>query len=83
MKVGKIRIFIFQINVLSKTKMIEFLNKSKYLKKYIYISTPEILVPQINIDEKSNLYSPQTPYATSKLSFEYLLKNYQKILIFL
>ena len=69
----------FQINVLSKTKMIEFLNKSKYLKKYIYISTPEIFGSSNKyIDEKSNLYSPQTPYATSKLSFEYLLKNYQK-----
>tara|TARA_B100001939_G_scaffold345839_1_gene363340 strand:+ start:924 stop:1928 length:1005 start_codon:yes stop_codon:yes gene_type:complete len=69
----------FQINVLSKTKMIEFLSNSKFLKKYIYISTPEIFGSSKKyIDEKSSLFSPQTPYATSKLSFENLLKNYEK-----
>ena len=69
----------FQINVLSKMRMIEYLSNSKFLKKYIYISTPEIFgSSKAYIDEKSDIFSPQTPYASSKLSFEYLLKNYQK-----
>ena len=69
----------FQINVLSKIKMIEYLSSTKFLKKYIYISTPEIFGSSKKyIDEKSKKFSPQTPYATSKLSFEILLKNFQK-----
>ncbi len=69
----------FQINVSSKIKMIEYLRNSKFLKKYIYISTPEVFGSSNKyILENNNSFSPQTPYATSKLSFEYLLKNYQK-----
>ena len=69
----------FQINVLSKIKMIEYLSSTKFLKKYIYISTPEIFGSSKKyIEEKSKTFSPQTPYATSKLSFEILLKNFQK-----
>ena len=69
----------FQINVLSKIKMIELLSQSNFLKKYIYISTPEIFGSSKNyINENCNIFDPKTPYATSKLSFELLLKNYQK-----
>ncbi len=68
----------FQINVSSKIKMIQYLSNSKFLKKYIYISTPEIFGSSKKyISEDNNLFSPQTPYALSKLSFEYFLKNYQ------
>ena len=68
----------FQINVLSKIKMIEYLSSTKFLKKkYIYISTPEIFGSSKKyIEEKSKTFSPQTPYATSKLSFEILLKKF-------
>ncbi len=73
----------FQINVSSKIKMIEYLSNSKFLKKYIYISTPEIFGSSRKyISEKNNSFSPQTPYATSKLSFEYFLKNYYRNLNF-
>jgi len=68
----------FKINVSSKTKMLETLSSSKYLEKYIYISTPEIFGSSDKyIDENSTFFDPQTPYASSKLSFELLLKNYQ------
>ena len=68
----------FKINVSSKTKMLETLSNSKYLEKYIYISTPEIFGSSDKyIEENSTLFDPQTPYASSKLSFELLLKNYQ------
>lgn len=69
----------FLINVLSKIKMIEYLSQTNFLKKYIYISTPEIFGSSKNyINENCCVFSPKTPYATSKLSFELLLKNYQK-----
>ena len=67
----------FQTNVLSKAKMIEYLSKSNFLQKYIYISTPEVFgSSKKNINEDCNIFNPKTPYATSKLSFEILLKNY-------
>ena len=69
----------FKINVISKTKMLEFLSNKNFLEKYIYISTPEVFGSSKKfIGEGCNLFNPQTPYATSKLSFELLLKNYQK-----
>ena len=73
----------FQINVLSKIKLINFLSSSNFLDKYIYISTPEIFGSSKNyVDEYSNKFNPTTPYATSKLSFELLLKNYHQNLNF-
>ncbi len=71
--------FYFQTNVLSKIKTIEYLSKTNFLKKYIYISTPEIFGSSKNfISENHNIFNPSTPYATSKLSAEILLKNYFK-----
>jgi len=69
----------FKTNVLSKIKMIEYLSKSNFLKKYVYISTPEIFGSSKEfINEKNDIFNPSTPYATSKLSAEILLKNYFK-----
>jgi len=67
----------FKTNVLSKIKMVEYLSQTNFLKKYIYISTPEIFGSSKNsITEKHFTFNPSTPYATSKLSAEILLKNY-------
>ena len=67
----------FQTNVLSKTRAIEYLSKTNFLQKYIYISTPEVFGSSKKfITEDCNIFNPKTPYATSKLSFEILLKNY-------
>ena len=64
-------------NVNSKIEIIKNLNKFSFLKKYIYISTPEIFGSSSNkIKENSNFFNPSTPYATSKLNTEFLLKNY-------
>ena len=67
----------FKTNVLSKVKMVEHLSQSNFLKKYIYISTPEIFGSSKKyISEKNCTFNPSTPYATSKLSAEILFKNY-------
>lgn len=69
----------FNVNSFSKIKLIESLLKKNFLKKYIYISTPEIFGSSKGfINEKHSIFKPQTPYATSKLSFELLLKNYNE-----
>ena len=69
----------FNTNVLSKTDLISNLKKIKKLKKYIYISTPEVFGSSKNfIKETSNTFSPSTPYAASKLACEVLMKSYIK-----
>ncbi|MAT36815.1 MAG: hypothetical protein CL420_02135 [Acidimicrobiaceae bacterium] len=68
-----------QINVNSKIELIKNLNKFNFIKKYVYVSTPEIFGSSKNkVFENSKLFNPSTPYASSKLSLELLLKNYQK-----
>ncbi len=70
---------INQINYLNKIDLVKFLSKENYLKKYIYISTPEVFGSNKKfIKENSNNFNPSSPYATSKLSFEFFLKNYYK-----
>ena len=69
--------YYFQINVNSKIELIERLNRIKKLKKFVYISTPEIFgSTNKKIKEKSNIFNPTTPYASSKLAIEMFLNNY-------
>ena len=67
----------FDINVKYKLEIFKRLNKFNFLRKYILISTPEIFGNTTKLlKEKDNNFNPSTPYATSKLSAEFLLKNY-------
>ena len=69
--------YYFQVNVNSKIGLIKKLNELKKLKKFIYISTPEIFgSTNKKIKEKSNMFNPTTPYASSKLAIEMFLNNY-------
>ena len=69
----------FKSNLENKSKLIEELCKIKFIKKYIYISTPEIFGSnKQSIKEDSKSFNPSTPYAISKLAFELLLNNYGK-----
>ena len=70
---------INQINYLNKINFIKKLSQENFLKKYIYISTPEVFGSNnFFVKETSNRYNPTSPYATSKLAFELFLKNYNK-----
>jgi len=64
-------------NIMEKSELLSFLSETKFIKKYIYISTPEVF-GSVNktINEKHSIFNPSTPYAVSKLSFELLLKSY-------
>ena len=67
----------FKTNVLFKAEIFKYLSSVKFLKKYIYISTPEVFGSSDNfINEKNTTFNPSTPYATSKLAAEMLIKNY-------
>ncbi len=69
----------FKTNVLSKAKILNYLSKARYLKKYIYISTPEVFGSSKKyMNENEEKFNPSTPYATSKLSAEKLLKNFSQ-----
>lgn len=69
----------FKINVDSKIPFWKNLNNYDYLKKYIYISTPEIFgSSKQSIKENSTKYNPSTPYALSKLTAESLIRLFQK-----
>jgi dTDP-glucose 4,6-dehydratase len=69
----------FEINVESKSYLLKKISFFKFIKKYIYISTPEVFGSnKSKISENEKLFNPSTPYATSKLSAEFLFKNYNK-----
>lgn len=70
----------FDINVNSRLSIVEGLKDSKFLKKYIYISTPEIFgSSEKKIKENHNIFNPSTPYAASKLSAELNFKLANKM----
>jgi len=72
------RNYYMNVNYLSKKKLFYSLKNIFYLKKYIYISTPEIFGSNNKISENLKKYNPSTPYAESKLKAELLLENYFK-----
>ncbi len=66
----------FDINVLSKIHILNEIKNLNFIKKYIYISTPEIFGSKnYKIKEKNKYFNPSTPYATSKLSCELYINN--------
>jgi dTDP-glucose 4,6-dehydratase len=67
----------FKSNVEKKSLLIKKLCNKKFIRKYIYISTPEIFGSSPKpVKETSKFFNPSTPYAISKLSFEMILKSY-------
>ncbi len=68
-----------KINVQTKKKIVQCLKKKKFLKKYIYISTPEIFGSnKKKLNEAYNVFNPSTPYAKTKLEAEINFKNAYK-----
>tara|TARA_B100000787_G_C16192081_1_gene298158 strand:+ start:957 stop:1958 length:1002 start_codon:yes stop_codon:yes gene_type:complete len=64
-------------NLQTKSLFLKNICKYKFIKKYIYISTPEVFGSnEHSIKENQKIFNPTTPYAISKLSFEMILKSY-------
>lgn len=69
--------YYFNVNLNSKLELISCLHKIQFLKKFIYISTPEVFGSNNkSINENNKYFKPSTPYALSKLSCEQTLLNY-------
>ncbi len=68
-----------KINVNSKIDFLKNLNKFTFLKKFIYVSTPEVF-GSVNkpVKENSQTFNPSTPYAISKLAMEKYLNAYNE-----
>tara|TARA_B100001121_G_C18679967_1_gene618081 strand:- start:886 stop:1875 length:990 start_codon:yes stop_codon:yes gene_type:complete len=66
----------FNSNLISKIKLYEVLRKTKFLKKYIKISTPEVFGSTTVKEPNSIKYNPSTPYALSHSTVE----NYLRLL---
>ncbi len=66
----------YKINVESRLSIIKNFNKMRFLKKYIYVSTPEVFGNKKNkLKENYNNFLPSTPYAVSKLMTELNFRN--------
>jgi|TARA_B110000971_G_C20039758_1_gene517118 dTDP-glucose 4,6-dehydratase len=69
--------YYFKVNVESKIELVQNLHNLKFLKKFIYVSTPEVFGSTKHpVKEKETFFNPTTPYAISKLSVEKLLLSY-------
>lgn len=66
----------FNTNLISNIELLDFLKNYDSLDKYIQSSTPEVYGSTKGIINESFKYFPSTPYATSKASIDFLLKNY-------
>ena len=68
-----------RVNLNSKINFIQNMHKLQFLKKFIYVSTPEIFGSTTKpVKENTSSFNPSTPYAISKLSLEHFLQTYQK-----
>ena len=71
--------YYFNVNMNSKVRFIKNMNNFPFIKKYIYVGTPEIFGSTSKpVNENTKIFNPSTPYAISKLAFELLLIAYQK-----
>jgi dTDP-glucose 4,6-dehydratase len=68
----------FQTNTVALAKLVNFLRKQTFLKRYLHVSSPEAYGTCVgNVTEDSPL-NPSTPYAASKAAADFLLKTYAK-----
>ncbi len=69
--------YYFKVNFYSKIQMVENFKNFNFMKKFIYISTPEVFgSTKLPAKENQKVYLPSTPYALSKLNMENLLSTY-------
>jgi len=60
----------YQTNLVSKAKLITFLNQQSFLKRYLRVSTPEVYGSTDQLIKESQNYSPSTPYAVSHAAID-------------
>jgi dTDP-glucose 4,6-dehydratase len=65
----------FQTNVMAQIDLVEFLKTRSYLERFIQFTTPEVYGSTSGWISESTPFNPSTPYATSRATFDFHLKN--------
>lgn len=68
----------FQTNAVALTSLVHALNRMKFLKKYVHISSPEVYGTCVGNVIENAPFNPSTPYAASKAAGDMLLLTYYK-----
>lgn len=63
-------------NVVSQTRLYKSLQKLKFIKKIIHVTTPEVYGSNIKKIKEDAKYNPNTPYAISRAMMDIHLKKY-------
>lgn len=68
----------FQTNTVALAKLVNFLRKQTFLKRYLHISSPEAYGTCVGNVTEQTPDNPSTPYAASKAAADFLLNTYAK-----
>jgi len=68
----------FQTNTVAITELADALNKRKWLKRYVHISSPEVYGTCEGVVKEDAPFNPSTPYAASKAAGDMSLLTYVK-----
>ncbi len=68
----------FQTNAVALTELVHQLNRRKYLKRYVHISSPEVYGTRVGTVREDYPLNPTTPYAASKAAGDLSLLTYFK-----
>src|SRR5262245_41792169 len=68
----------FQTNTVALAKLVNFLRKQTFLKRYLHVSSPEAYGTCVGNVTEQTPDNPSTPYAASKAAADFLLMTYAK-----
>jgi dTDP-glucose 4,6-dehydratase len=68
----------FQTNTVALAKLVNYLRKESFLKRYLHVSSPEAYGTCVGRVTEETPDNPSTPYAASKAAADMILKVYQK-----
>lgn len=66
----------FKTNAVSLSKLIRNINNFDFIDKYVHVTTPEVYGSCEGFISEEYPYNPSTPYATSRVASDLILKNY-------
>jgi dTDP-glucose 4,6-dehydratase len=66
----------YQTNIVSKVRLHNFLRQTKWLKRYVRISTPEVYGSHDELMRESWQFNPSTPYAVSHAAIDMSLRAF-------
>lgn len=68
----------FQTNCVALARLVNYLRKRNYLRRYLHISSPEVYGACVGTVREDAPLNPSTPYAASKAAADLLLLTYHK-----